>query len=104
MSGSQQIAGGGVTILIKVGEAQAAPPPVTTRPVAGGSFELGGHIRDYGFPYAAQMRYSGMTWSKVQVHFGQDASGIIQASHSRGFKVQLSALGAPSLVTEPGYE
>ncbi len=103
MSGNQQISGGVVTVVIRVGEAQAAPPPPAA-PVAGGSFELGGHIRDYGFPYTDQMRYSGMTWSKVQVHYGQDASGIIQASHARGFKIQLSALGSPSMVTQPGYE
>jgi hypothetical protein len=38
------------------------------------------------------------------VHYGQDASGIIQAAHSRGFKIQLSALGSPDMVTRGGFE
>ncbi len=91
-----------VTVVIVAG--QAASPPPAPRPVSSGGFELGGHIRDYGFPYADKMRYAGMTWAKVQVHYGQDASGIIAASHARGFKIQLSALGSPSMVTQPGFE
>lgn len=92
-----------IWVVIQAGT-PAAPPPVAPRPVGGGRFELGGHIRDYGFPYAERMRYAGMTWAKVQVHYGQDASGIIAAAHSRGFKIQLSALGTPSMVTQPGFE
>jgi hypothetical protein len=91
--------GGDLSVVIKAGEVVA-----TFVPVSGGSFELGGHIRDMGFPYADKMHYAGMNWTKVQVHYGTDASGIIGAAHSRGFKIQLSALGTPGMVTQPGFE
>lgn len=101
-AGGTEIPNSMVTAVIRVGEATvAAPPPA---PVAGGSFELGGHIRDMSFPYADLMHYAGMNWAKVQVAYGSDASGIIQAAHSRGFKIQLSALGSPNMVTQPGFE
>ena len=82
-----------------------APPPTTApeavaiAPVSGGSFELGGHVRDLGYPYASQMHYAGMNWSKVQVRWdpGNNAAGLIQAAHANGFKIQLSALGSPNL-------
>lgn len=103
--GETEIAGGQVTVVIQAGEVAAAPSPGTAPPAAGaGGFELGGHIRDLGFPYANLMHYAGMTWAKVQVHYGQDATGIIQAAHANGFKIQLSALGTPSMVTQPGFE
>jgi hypothetical protein len=98
--------GGQVWVAIVVGEPQEpapAPGPVPA-PSAGGSFELGGHIRDGNFPYADKMHYAGMNWAKVQVHYPQDASGIIAAAHGRGFKIQLSALGTPGMVTEGGFE
>ena len=99
--GENEIPGSKVTVVIQAGEVASAPPsPV---PVAG-SFELGGHVRDLNFPYADLMHYAGMTWAKVQVHYAEDATGIIQAAHSRGFKIQLSALGSPSMVTQPGFE
>jgi hypothetical protein len=50
------------------------------------------------------MRYAGMNWSKVQVHYGQDASGLIAATHAKGFKIQLSALGSAGMVTKSGFE
>jgi hypothetical protein len=50
------------------------------------------------------MRYAGMNWAKVQVHYPQDASGIIAAAHGRGFKIQLSALGTAGMVTQAGFE
>ena len=49
------------------------------------------------------MKYAGMSWAKTQVHYGQDASGIIQAAQANGFKVQLSALGSPGMVLEPNF-
>jgi len=102
MAGGTEIPNSIVTAVVRVGEATvAAPPPA---PVAGGSFEMGGHIRDLSFPYADLMHYAGMTWAKVQVPYGADASGIIQAAHARGFKIQLSALGSPGMVTQPGFE
>jgi len=95
--------GGNLAVVIQAGEV-AEPPPPAPPPVSGGAFELGGHIRDWGFPYAERMHYAGMNWAKVQVHYGQDASGIIAAAHANGFKIQLSALGTPSMVVQPGFE
>ena len=73
-------------------------------PAPSGGFELGGHVRDIGMPYGDKMKYAGMNWAKVQVHYGQDASSIIRAAHDRGFKIQLSALGTPAMVTQAGFE
>jgi hypothetical protein len=95
--------GGPLTVVIRAGEVADAPS-VVVAPISGGSFELGGHVRDTGLPYADKMHYAGMNWTKVQVHFGQDASGIIATSHAKGFKVQLSALGSAGMVTESGFE
>ncbi|MCX7681810.1 MAG: NBR1-Ig-like domain-containing protein, partial [Anaerolineae bacterium] len=94
--------GGNLTVVIVVGEGTTAMPVVA--PVSSGGFELGGHVRDLSHPYANLMHHAGMTWSKVQVHYAQDATGIIQAAHANGFKIQLSALGKPSMVVEPGFE
>ncbi len=91
------------TVVILAGEVAAAPPTTIT-PVSGGSFELGGHVRDLALPYASRMHYAGMNWAKVQVHYGEDASGIIATAHANGFKIQLSALGSPAMVTQPGFE
>ncbi len=100
--------GGEFWVVIRAGEVpeEETPvaPPAAPPPSSGGAFELGGHVRDLGFPYADKMHYAGMNWSKVQVHYPQDASGIIAASHANGFKIQLSALGQPGMVTEPGFE
>ena len=97
--------GGNLTVVIQAGEVAEAPAaaPIAA-PVSSGSFELGGHVRDTGFPYADKMHYAGMNWAKVQVHYGQDASGLIAASHAKGFKIQLSALGSPDMVTKSGFE
>jgi len=106
-TGGKNISGGGIYVQIRVGEpAAAALPsaPTVSAPVATGSFELGGHIRDLGFPYADKMHYSGMNWAKVQVRSGEDAAGYINAAHALGFKIQLSALGSPGTVTEAGFE
>ncbi|NLE45469.1 MAG: hypothetical protein GX620_12175 [Chloroflexi bacterium] len=101
--------GGSLTVVIQAGaEAEAATPEVDTSvpiaPVSAGAFELGGHIRNVAMPYADKMHYAGMNWAKVQVHYGQDVSGIVNAAHSQGFKIQLSALGSPGMVTQPGFE
>lgn len=68
------------------------------------AFELGGHIDDDSFPYAAYMHYAGMTWAKVNVHYNLDAAPIIAAAHARGFKILLTAWGTPDLVQSPGFE
>ncbi len=97
--------GGNLSVVIQAGEVPDAPAPAPApAPVSAGSFELGGHVRDLGLPYADKMHYAGMNWTKVQVHYGQDASGIIEVSHSNGFKIQLSALGSPDMVTQAGFE
>lgn len=113
MSDGKAVAGGGVMVLIKAGEepeptpaptAPTTPPTGPVTPVSGGSFELGGHVRDMGMPYAEKMHYSGMTWAKVQIRYGEGGTDMINAAAANGFKIQLSALGAPSMVTEPGFE
>jgi hypothetical protein len=101
--------GGQLWVKVVVGEPQqeteqVAPPPSAPAPSGGGAFELGGHIRDWNFPYANQMHYAGMNWAKVQVRYPSDASGIIAASHANGFKIQVSALGPASMVTQGGFE
>jgi spore germination protein YaaH len=95
--------GGNLSVVILAGEV-AEQPTVAPAPVSAGGFELGGHVRDTGLPFADKMHYAGMNWTKVQVHYGQDASGIIAVAHANGFKVQLSALGTPDMVTQAGFE
>jgi len=106
-AGGKDIAGGGVFLVIKAGEEAAAPAPAPA-PIAGGGlgggFELGGHVRDMGLPYAEKMHYSGMNWAKVQVHYGADAAWMVNAAHAAGFKIQLSALGGAGMVVEEGFE
>jgi hypothetical protein len=68
------------------------------------SFELGGHIRDYELPYESQMRHAGMTWVKIQAHYGQELSGVISGMHANGFKIQVSAIGTAAMTTQPGFE
>ena len=91
---------------IVVGEPQqaAAPPASAPAPSGGGTFELGGHVRDWGFPYADNMHYAGMNWAKVQIRYPSDASGIVAAAHANGFKIQVSALGPASMVAQGGFE
>lgn len=95
--------GGNLSVVIRAGDVTTVPRTAVA-PVSSGSFELGGHVRDTGFPYADRMHYAGMNWSKVQVHYGQDVSGLVAASHAQGFKIQLSALGSPDMVTQAGFE
>ncbi len=93
--------GGNLSVVIQAGDVSSLPP---VAPISSGSFELGGHIRDGAYPYSERMHYAGMKWSKVQVHYSQDASSIIAAAHANGFKIQLSALGSPDMVTQAGFE
>jgi hypothetical protein len=109
-AGDKAIPGGGVFVIIKTGEeeeaevtASEAPAPVVA-PVSAGGFELGGHVRDLALPYADKMRYAGMNWIKVQIHYGEDPAWIVNIAKANGFKIQLSALGSPNMVTEPGFE
>jgi hypothetical protein len=82
-------------------EGGSAPPVAAPPPVSGGGFELGGHIRTWN--YLSQMSSAGMNWAKVQVHYGQDASGLVGMAHSNGFKIQLSALGSRDMVNQPNF-
>jgi hypothetical protein len=102
-SGNTAIPGGSFYVLFKIGEAVAAPAPAPSAPVATGPFALGGHIMQ-GFAYADYMRSAGMTWAKEQIRYPDDPSGIIAAAHANGFKIQLSALGPSSMVTQGGFE
>lgn len=86
-------------------------PPVTQEPGAteepGGNnppsppvtgFNLGGHVTDSNYSHVAQMRQSGMTWSKRQFRWsrGMDISGIqaeINVAHQGGFRILLSIVG-----------
>lgn len=102
--GDGAIPGGSVTVQIQIGEGGGEATPAPPSPVAPGSFELGGHVRDTSLPFAELMRYAGMNWTKIQVHYPQDASSLIATAHSRGFRIQLSALGSPTMVTQAGFE
>jgi hypothetical protein len=104
MRTAEGVFGGNLTVVIQAGEEVADTPSAPITPVSGGSFELGGHVRDMALPYAERMHYAGMNWSKVQVHYGQDVSGIVAGAHAKGFKIQLSALGSPDMVTRAGFE
>jgi hypothetical protein len=109
-AGEEAIPGSGVFVVIKTGEEEEAevtvsdaPTPVVA-PVSSGGFELGGHVRDLALPYADKMHYAGMNWMKVQIHYGEDPAWIVNIAKANGFKIQLSALGSPNMVTEPGFE
>jgi spore germination protein YaaH len=99
--------GTNITVVIQVGDepppsaTQPAPAPAPPAPRPSGGFALGGHIKD--FNYVPQMKHAGMTWVKVQVRNGQDASGWIQGAKNNGFKIQVSALGSPGWVTNPNF-
>ena len=82
-------------------EGGAAPPPAAPPPAPSGGFELGGHIRSWD--YLGEMGYAGMNWVKLQVHYGQDASGMVAAAHGNGFKIQLSALGDKGMVNKSNF-
>ena len=100
-----QIPGGIVYVVIKTGEEEAADPNPNPnpQPIAGGAFELGGHIENTGFPHSDLMHYAGMNWAKVQVRYPGDANGVIAAAHANGFKIQVSALGPAGMVTDGGF-
>lgn len=108
-AGDKVIEGGKIYLVIQVGEqAVATPAPAPVAPVvapsSSGGFELGGHVRDVGLPFKDTMHYAGMNWTKVQVQYGQGAAGLINTAHANGFKIQLSALGGASMVTQAGFE
>ncbi len=101
VDGSGNPFGTRLTVVIKAGEVTSPPPSAPPPSGGGGGFELGGHIRTWN--YVSQMKYAGMSWAKVQIHFGQDAAGWVQAAQSQGLKIQLSALGSPAMVNQPNF-
>jgi hypothetical protein len=104
-TGGAHISGGAMYVVIAAGEESPAPAPdpaPNPTPVAGGSFELGGHILQ-GFSYADTMHYSGMNWVKIQARYPGDPSGDIAAAHANGFKIQVSALGDSGMVTQGDF-
>ncbi len=108
-AGDKVIEGGKIYLVIQVGEqvvATPAPAPVApvVAPSSSGGFELGGHVRDVGLPYKDTMHYAGMNWTKVQVHYGEGAAGLVATAHANGFKIQLSALGGADMVAQAGFE
>jgi len=64
-------------------------------------FMLGGHIRTWD--HIPEMQHAGMTWVKMQVYYKADAAPLIEAAHDSGFKIQLTALGAPDIVTGTNF-
>lgn len=107
-TGNTAIPGGSFYVLFKIGEVAATPAPAPVpapapAPVSGGPFALGAHIMQ-GFAQADYMRSAGMTWAKEQVRYPDDPRGIIAAAHANGFKIQISALGPASMVTQGGFE
>ena len=100
-AGGAKIPGSDVSVVIQAGEVASVPAPA---PGARGSFELGGHVANFSFPYASQMRYAGMNWVKTQIRYPADASGVIAAAHAAGFKIQVSALGPANMTGQAGFE
>ena len=70
--------------------------------MAGGSFEIGGHIADWRG--VELMNRAGMRWVKAQTFAGGDGGGIIAEAHAQGFKVLLGVVGDKSRVMDPGYQ
>jgi hypothetical protein len=87
-------------------QAPLSVPRAAVNPGAGsiavGNFEYGGHVTSTSSDNAADaMRRAGMTWMKEQLRYspgmGADAAaGMIQAAHSRGFKVLIGIVGYPN--------
>ena len=100
MTGDAIIPGSEVWVVI-----EAEPPPSLTElaPIRG-AFELGGHVSQ-GLVHAARMQQMGMRWVKVQARYGEggDLRPFISAAHAQGFKVLISAVGAPTMVTEANF-
>ncbi|MBN2002590.1 MAG: M23 family metallopeptidase [Anaerolineae bacterium] len=64
-------------------------------------FELGGHVNTWD--HVDAMRYAGMTWAKVQVHYPKDAADIINTAHDNGLKIQITGMGSASLIREKNF-
>jgi murein DD-endopeptidase MepM/ murein hydrolase activator NlpD len=67
-------------------------------------FELGGHVHDLNLPFAYRLHDARMNWIKTQVHYGEKALSEIGAANAYEFKIQLTALGTPDMVTQPDFE
>ncbi len=90
------------------------PPPATHAPTTGtvnisgggawGPFALGGQAVHGGVPHSADMKHAGMSWVKIQGHYGDDLSAAINNAHSLGFKILLSVVGDRGSVMNPSYQ
>jgi len=73
-----------------------------SNPLAGGrinlnGFAYGGHVTSAGSAVAiSAMQSAGMTWMKVQIRYGSDASGAIAAAHAAGFRILVGTVGNPN--------
>jgi len=64
-------------------------------------FALGGHIRDWN--NVQEMKYAGMTWAKMQIHYPHEGTDIINTAHANGLKIQLTGLGNTEIVGEDNF-
>jgi hypothetical protein len=80
------------------------PPPVPGGRT-GGSFELGGQVRDLNDNVAGYMRRAKMKWVKRQAFAGDGSVvGLINQAHAYGFKILLSVIGDKKSITDDGYQ
>lgn len=80
------------------------PPVVVGGGGAWGPFELGGQVVHGGIPHAGEMQRAGMTWVKLQGHYGDDLSAAINNAHAQGFKILLSVVGDRGSVMSLAYQ
>jgi len=82
----------------------AALPAAVAGSAAGGGFEAGAQIYDFGGSSVARLRTAKMKWIKVQISPSDNsAQGRINAAHGQGFKILLSVKGAASEVLNAGF-
>lgn len=99
-----------VTVDLLAGESGASgaaaggnvPAPVTGSAAVGG-FEIGGQITGL-YPHTREaLNAARMKWVKMQLHVGQDGSGLIAEAHASGYKILFSVLGDKNQVMNPAY-
>lgn len=99
-----------VTVDLLAGESGASgaaaggnvPAPVTGSAAVGG-FEIGGQITGL-YPHTREaLNAAHMKWVKMQLHVGQDGSGLIAEAHASGYKILFSVLGDKNQVMNPAY-
>jgi len=78
------------------------PAPVTGSAAVGG-FEIGGQVTGLYPATREALNAARMKWVKMQLHVGQDGSGLIAEAHASGFKILFSVLGDKTQVMNPAY-